>query len=141
MVWILGAGVAHALILKVKPDGDKGNVILRLGMSNEDYKAAAGLMGGPNPVVDSDIPGMNDINLAVPVSAAQYDRMRANAEKEISTAGKTWCVTCDSGKAQFNVKAEHAFNAALVGTKQCMEKSKSQDLSVDGPGTCSFDNP
>jgi len=138
-MWILGAGVADALMLKVKPDGDGGNVILRLGMSNEDYKAVLGLMGGVNQVTDSDIPGMNDINVALPVTAKRYDEIRTNAENKQKLAGKTWCVQCSGGNANFTVKAENAFSAAMVGTKKCLEKTKSQDLQVPGQGSCAQD--
>ena len=140
MIWTLGAGVAHALVLQVKPDGDKGDVVLRVGMSMEDYKAAAALMGGQNPVTDSSIPGMNDVNIAVPVTAARYQQMRKNAAVDSATAGTQWCVTCAVGGAQFTVKAEHAFGAALLGTTQCLDKSKSQDLSVaSSHGACALD--
>ena len=140
VIWGLGAGVANALVLQVKPDGDKGDVILRLGMSMDDYKAAAALMGGQNPVTDSSIPGMNDVNIAVPVKAARYDQMRKNAAVDSGTAGTEWCVTCAVGGAQFTVKAEHAFGAAMLGTTQCLDKSKSQDLQVGNThGACALE--
>ena len=136
MIWILGAGVANALVLHVKPQGDKGDVILRVAMSSQDYSAAQGLMGGANQVTDSDIPGMNDVNVAVPVSAQRYDRIRKNAVNDSKTAGTQWCVVCRDGKVNFTVNAETAFSAALVGTLQCQEKTKNQDLEVTGQGSC-----
>lgn len=138
MIWALAGGVANALVLQVKPDGDKGDVILRVGMSMEDYKAAAALMGGQNEVTDSSIPGMNDINVAIPVPAARYAQMRKNAAVDSATAGKKWCVTCANGGAKFTVKSEHAFGAAMLGTTQCLDKSKSQDLQVVSGG-CDMD--
>lgn len=138
MILGLGAGVANALVLQVKPQGDKGDVILRVGMSKEDYEAAAALMGGQSEITDSSIPGMNAVNIAVPVKQERFDRMRKNAAAESATAGAKWCVTCTAGGARFTVKAEHAFGAALMGTTQCLDKSKSQDLQVSAGG-CSHE--
>jgi hypothetical protein len=139
-IWVLGAGVAHALVLQVgKPDA-QGDVTLRVGMSNEDYKAAMGMMGGTNQVVDSDIPGMNDMNLVVPMTAKRFDEMRARAVNESAT-GTPWCVICSGGdgKTKFTVNALHAFGAAMIATKQCQEKTQSQDLQIPGSGSCALD--
>lgn len=138
-ILLLSAGISHALVLKVKDEGN-GNVELRLGMSNEDYQAAMGMMGGTNQVVDSDIPGMNDMNLVVPVTAARYAELQSIAQKDSAT-GTPWCVKCsgDAGKTQFTVKALHAFGAAMIGVKQCQDKTKSPNLEIPGSGSCALD--
>jgi len=136
---VLSAAVSHALVLKVKDEGS-GNVELRVGMSNEDYKAAMGMMGGSNQVVDSDIPGMNDMNFVIPLTAKRYAEMQAQAVTD-SPTGTPWCVKCsgDNGKTQFTTKAKHAFGAALIATKQCQEKTKSPNLEIPGSGSCALD--
>ena len=139
MIWIAGAGIANALVMKVKPQGEGGDVLLRVGMSNEDYKSAQDLMGGGNNVVDSEIPGMNDVNIAIPVPAAQWNRWRTNAANEAKNMGTTWCVMCDAGNVKFTVHAQDAFRAAVLGTSQCQEKTKSMNLSVPGKGSCALD--
>jgi hypothetical protein len=138
-IWFVSAGVSHALVLKVRDEGS-GNVELRVAMSNEDYKAAMGMMGGANQVVDSDIPGMNDMNFVIPLTAKRYGEMQARAAGDAAT-GTPWCVKCSGGdgKTQFEVKAIHAFGAAMIGTKQCLDKTKSPDLTIPGSGSCALD--
>ena len=139
MISILAVSSANALTLQVQKKNGKGDVVLKFSMSQQDYSAAIGMMGGHRQMNDMSIPGMNSVNVAVPRTKAEYDRMRTNAVNQAKSSDKQWCVTCTTGGSQFTVTARHAVGAALIGTKQCDAKVKNQDVSVaDQPGACAL---
>ena len=136
-LWAGSACLTHALELQIEPGKEEGEVVVHLQSSQKEYDAAKGLVGSGKAIVDSRIPGANEVNLRLPMTTEKYNGLRKQAVDKEGT-GPLWCATCTAGdgKKSTEIKARNSLAAALIGTSGCEEATKSQNIKVTGPGPC-----